>query len=169
MGEYKYFGASGGSTVVYRIMCLPIYKIAQFTKLNTTFNLGIGASFDVVQKTLYQGSGGLLVNGTDTFTFYASSSTPNTIGVSAQTLFQLKMKLKNGNSFNINFAGALGLIPLSSDDFTYSKNSNNYYTEILSNGSFIRVGIGYDFQLLKKVFGYTSITKINGTNKYIYK
>jgi hypothetical protein len=65
--------------------------------------------------------------------------------------------------------GAYGLIPLVSNNYKYSYNNDYYYTELVSNGSFLRMGVGYEFQTLKKYFPVVSGVKIMKKKEYEYK
>lgn len=155
-GAYWQFGGSSGASRVSRFSISPSYQIGCWRKHNLTIHAGIGIMADVVSKTIQNAGGGYIAGPIDTIGFGARGSIINNIGISLHPNVQIKMKLENGNSLNLNLGGAIGLVPLISDEYGYFKNQDRYYTELISNGSFFRIGIGYEFQFLKNVFSYTT-------------
>jgi hypothetical protein len=168
-GSAFYRVGSGEWGQVYRIPILINTQILHIQKDIITVNGFAGFSIDLVRNDIGNGDNIYSINGTDTIKYSRSATNVNASGASLIGGFQLKLKLKNSNSLNFNIMGAYGLIPLVSNNYKYSYNNDYYYTELVSNGSFLRMGVGYEFQTLKKYFPVVSGVKIMKKKEYEYK
>lgn len=169
VGTFALTVGSGQSSRVFKLVATPSYTIWQQPKHRMGLNIGLGASIDLVRNDIASPTGFRAVFGMDTLTYYENSRNINRIGASIITSLQYYFILQNNNRVNITFMHSLGLIPLASSNYAYGINQDQYYTEVWSNGTFVRIGIGYEFRLFKKLFGYSQTQRINGTNKYLYK
>lgn len=168
-GTYFLGGSSGSSTRVFKLYTAPTWQFWYNANHRAGANLGVGASVDFVRKDAPSFTGNTTISGNDTIRFANDFSFRNSLGISIMSAAQFYFKLENNNKLTINLVYSLGLTPLVASQYRYGINQQNYYTELLSNGSFIRLGIGYEFQLLKKRFGYRTREKLTGKNGYIYK
>jgi hypothetical protein len=168
-GTYFLGGSSGSSTRVFKLYAVPTWQFWYNTNHRTGANLGVGASLDFVRKDVHLVTSYTTISGNDTIRFADDFSFRNSLGISIMSAAQFYFKLENNNRLTINLVYSLGLTPLVASQYRYGINQQNYYTELLSNGSFIRLGIGYEFQLFKKRFGYRTKEKLTGKNGYIYK
>jgi len=168
-GVFGWTIGGGASNRVFKFLIAPSLNIWYSNKHKMGLNISIAPSLDIVRNDWSEAWGATAIIRADTLRFMESSAMLNKVGISAVSSLQYYLKLENNNRLNIILTHSLGFIPLLSNNYWYGVNQANYYTEVWSNGTFIRLGIGYEFQLLKKWFGYHKKEKINGTNKYMYK
>lgn len=169
VGTFALTVGSGQSSRAFKLVATPSFNIWHQSKHRMGLNLGLGASIDLVRNDIASPTGYKAVFGMDTLTYYENTRNMNRIGASIITSLQYYFILQNNNRVNFTFMHSLGLIPLASSNYSYGINQNQFYTEVWSNGTFVRIGIGYEFRLFKKLFGYSQTQRINGTNKYLYK
>lgn len=166
-----YFDGMGGGEAnrVFRIPVLFSFRIGGIKKIRTTLHLNTGISLDWVRNDNGMTSFQLAVYGLDTIGLKMSSYRQNVWGSSIHNGLQIKFQLRRNSSISINLQTAIGLRALMVNQYDIIHNSQFYHTELVSNGSYLRIGIGYEFQILKNIFNYKSVEKIQNSNRYIYR
>jgi len=151
---------TGVSARMFRFAVLPTYTFYKNTKHKITMDVSFGPSIDLLRNdwneylNLTITSPGVVINPGDTLTFQHDTRVLQNWNVSFHTGIRMRFELKNANSVGVHIMGGLGMFPVYTNRYTYQLNTDAYYTEMLSNGSYLRIGIGYEFQIMKKRFRY---------------
>jgi hypothetical protein len=154
---------AGVSARMFRFAVLPTYTFYKNKKHKFTIDISFGPSIDFVRndwgEPLYLSviSPGPIFNPGDTLMFQHDAHIIQKWNISLHTGIRMRFELKNANSVGIHIMGGLGMFPVYKNKYTYELNTDAYYTEMLSNGSYLRIGIGYEFQIMKKRFRYKTI------------
>lgn len=170
-GGMAYFRTWGFGNWV-RVINFPIminYQLIQMNKIRSDIELIGGVAITIPIQGFYPDSRIVATDSVNVYSFTQTDHVVHPFGLSIQGGVQMKHKLNNGNDLNVKLFGSLGVMPIYSVDYTTTINTDKYYTEIISNGSYISIGVGYEFNFLKKYFGYTKVQKKQGTkNGYYY-
>lgn len=148
---------TGSSNRMFRFSMLPTYQFYNNTTHKITASFSLGASIDYVRDDW--GEPSFYANPKDSFMFRHETVLMQSFSTSLHTGVRIRFELKNGNGVGFHAMGGLGLMPVIKNTYEYMLSGNNYYTEMYSNGSYLRIGIGYEFQIMRKKFRYQPIKK----------
>jgi hypothetical protein len=143
---------TGASSRFYRFSVMPSYLFYNNTKYKVTAAFSAGPSLDYLRDDW--GNPLSFEDPTVGFMFSHNTEKIRRWSTSLHTGIRLRFELKNGNAIGFHTMAGLGLLPVIKNCYRYRIDYVDYYTEMLSNGSYLRIGIGYEFQIMRNKFRY---------------